>query len=162
MWKYIAQLVLVALTASAQPTIPTAKARTNSMSGVWLIWDHGYTKHYNLTNLTTGQFYLGIPENSALVQGLFGATNQFVVGDTNGSSNILTATNTWQNWTSSITVHTYLVTLPIKTNVWCDIWTSTNLLTWRRIAMIVAPTNSYQFLWTNDFGNRYFRSSATQ
>lgn len=126
------------------------------------MWDHGNPRLYNLTNLTTGQYYLGIPERSVLVQGVFGATNRFVVANVAGMSNTLIATNSWQTWTSSIAVYSYIVTLPVKTNVQCDIWTSTNLLTWRRIATIVSPTNSYQFLWTNDFGNRYFRSATSQ
>lgn len=156
-------LILFLISISAYAQTPNPVIRTNTpISGVWLAWDHGNPRLYNLTNLTTGQYYLGIPESSVLVAGVYGATNRFVVANSAGMSNTLIATNSWQTWTSSIAVYSYIVTLPVRTNVSCDIWTSTNLLTWRRIATIVSPTNSYQFLWTNDFGNRYFRSAISQ
>lgn len=128
--------------------------------GIFLLWDKGQSPETTISNLTTGtSIYAGLADGLLYYPLPAGSSNRFVAFNTNGLSNEASGVAAGLSRNSEIAIYSYLVTVPVKTNITNWVMTSTNLLTWRTIALIVPTNTSHQFVWTNDFGNRWFRTA---
>lgn len=127
---------------------------------VWLRWNPHFPYPNTIRNLTTGEEYDAGSANNFEVHGLpLGSTNTFVVHNDAGVSNEATGVASVNTNRASISIHTFLVELPVEPNVSVVLLTSTNLLTWKEIGIILTTNSVYQFVWTNDHGTRFFRSA---
>lgn len=140
----------------ALPALPAPQPNAT----VWLRWNRGIPAQTTIRNLTTGRDYdAGVSDNFE-VRGLVrGSTNVFVAFNAAGFSNQATGLATIPSRMASISIHTFLVELPVIPNESVAILTSTNLLTWRQIGMIITSNSVYRFLWTNDSKPHFFRSA---
>ena len=152
-------LLLLSISASAQPTIPISVTRPVTNGTVMLAWRLGIPSRNTVSNLTTGTAIASGPFNFYMASGLMiGSTNVFVVANVAGSSNTATGVAEPYIPKAEMRVYSYLVTVPAKTNGQTTILTSTNLSVWTRVAVVTnGPT--YSFVWTNEgAGSRFFRS----
>ena len=148
-------------TVPGNPSIPIARAAIAPSVGVTLRWDKGTPPETTVSNLTTRtSIYAGLAD-AVMFSGLvLGSTNRFLAFNSSGSTPVLTTLAVTQDLRCSIKVFTYLVTVPIKSNSPTSIMTSTNLVTWNQIAQVQTTNSTYSFVWTNDGGNRFFRSTS--
>ncbi len=161
----LALIVLGAVACSAQPLSPLPKlVPAKSVTGVTLKWDTGHPWGTTISNLTTRQFiYVGfLAADAVMFTGLpIGSTNRFLAFNPAGSTDAINAVSTVQDLRSTIVVHSYLVTVNVKSNYPATLLTSTNLTHWRQLAVIFPTNTTYSFIWTNDgIPNRYFRATA--
>lgn len=141
--------------ALPQPPQPKTNGTT------WLKWNPGIPAETTVRNVTTGEEFAAGPVDNYVVRGLpLGSTNTFVVHNAAGFSNEATGVAAPPPTLATITVHTFLVELPVIPGVSNVILTSNNLLTWSELSVIVATNSVYTFLWTNDHTSRFFRSKA--
>lgn len=145
----------------ASPAMPIMQSATVSTNGaIWLAWDNSETP-VAITNLTTGDSVDAGYFSSYMFWGLEPGSNySFIASNTNGSSNIATGTAGSMAQKSTIEIHSFRVTLPVKPSVVTWIWDSTNLLTWRIIESIVTTNSTHTIIWTNDGVSRFFRTSV--
>ena len=162
MWKRITIAVLGAalISAFAQPVPQSPYVRQSSTNGSMLLaWTYGDYHLNSISNVTTRNTIDTGFFNTYLVSGLpVGSTNVFVVVNAAGASN--TATGVAQPFVlkASIKPYTYLVTVPTSTNAVTRILTSTNLKVWTTFKFVTNLGPTYQFVWTNDNGTRFFHS----
>ena len=87
-----------------------------------------------------------------------GSTNTFVVFNSSGLSNPATGVAEPYIPKSEITIYSYLVKVPTKTNGTTRILTSTNLLVWTRLFSVTNAGPTFSFVWTNEGAARFFRA----
>jgi len=155
-----------ALAQSTQPSLVVKRVGSQSANGVTLRWDKGVPPETTVSNLTTRKaIYAGLAD-AVMFSGLaLGSTNRFQAFNTNtegmtGFTPVLTTLATTQDLRCTIRLHTYLVTIPMRSNQPTSVMTSTNLQTWYQIALINSTNPTYSFVWTNDGCNRFFRSTS--
>lgn len=156
----IAVLGAALISAFAQPSMPRLTPRMEPTNGsVMLTWDYGIPAWNSISNVTlrssidTGLF------NTYRVSGLpIGSTNVFVAVNSAGLSNMATGVAQPFVIKASIKPYTYLVTVPTSTNAVTRILTSTNLTVWTTFKRVTNLGPTYQFVWTNDNGTRFFHS----
>lgn len=138
---------------------PTVQSRAVTEGGIWLMWVPGQPPTTSISNITTRtSTNVGLVTNYVMRGLPMGSTNTFVAFNTNGLSNTATGVAADQNGSCTISIYSFLVTVPTWSNQSTLVFTSTNLLTWQQIALFVTTNKSHQFVWTNDHGARYFRS----
>jgi hypothetical protein len=143
------------------PNTPKAvSSSTKTITGVTLRWDKGYPPETTVSNITARtSIYAGLADVVMFYPLPLGSTNTFVAFNSGGSSQTLEATGSVQTVTSSICVYSYLVTVPVKPNKIMSIMTSTNLLTWYQVSMVLTTNSNWSLIWTNDNApQRWFRS----
>ena len=141
------------------PPPPPRPIPTNA--SVWLKWTPGNPPQTTISNLTTGASMLVTNSDNVVMSGMaMGSTNKFVATNPAGASNTILAVAQPDSPISTISIYSFLVTVPAYSNKTTLVFTSTNLLTWQQIGSIVTTNKSYSFIWTNDFGARYFRSAG--
>ena len=136
----------VVCVVAQQPRItPHQLSNPAPVVGVSLRWNKGKPPETTVSNLTTGTFiYAGLADAVMFTGLALGSTNRFLAFNTSGSTPVMSAVAVTQDLRCSISVYTYLVTVPIKTNSLTAIMTSTNLITWKQIMQIhcLARSNS--------------------
>lgn len=166
MWKHVAQIILVTLmvaSGNSQPLIPTPSNVTRPVTNgaIMLTWSYGSPWFNTLSNVTTRSSVDSGVFNTYLASGLaIGSTNVFVAANTAGLSNMATGVAQPFVLRASIKPYSYMVTVPTSTNTATRILTSTNLSVWTTFRIITNSGTSYQFVWTNDGGARFFHSVA--
>lgn len=153
--------LMLALSAIAQPVPPLPNIVTPTVHGgtVLLGWNPGLPRLNSVSNVTTrsllaaGYFHYYMVHNLQV-----GSTNSFVVFSSAGSTEVLTTVANAYADKCEISIHTYLIKVPAKTNGVTTILTSTNMVIWTEIDNVVNSGPTHQFVWTNDGGQRYFRS----
>ncbi len=154
-------------TGPGVPRFPVLRLTAPPTGGVTLKWDKGVPPETTVSNLTTGAaIYAGLAD-AVMFSGLvLGSTNRFQASNTNtsgqmGLTPVLTTLATTQDLRCTITVHDYVVTVPVRSNQLTWVMTSTNLTTWYNLTLVLQTNPTFTFLWTNDGAvNRYFRSTS--
>lgn len=159
--KWLLILGLIVVDAVAQPMLPLPRigVRPNTNGAVMLTWTYGVPRWNSLSNITLGTSVDSGVFNTYLVSGLVvGSTNAFVAFNAAGASNVETGIAQPFVLKASIRPYTYLVTVPTSTNAATRILTSTDLKVWNTFRLITNSEPTYQFVWTNDNGTRFFHS----